>query len=133
MNEDAFEVPERTEYRYLVQEEEEGEGVQYVRHRHYINPLLVLSRRCIVLICLCVLALLTLATYLGCLAQTLPPGVAVVTTHCGKFRGRHVSPQTPRFLSNSQRLTVLITSESGLSHICKTFPVSFNGLISNPA
>lgn len=96
MNEDAFEVPERTEYRYLVQEEEGGEEVQYVRHRHYINPLLVLSRRCVVLVCFGVLALLTLATYLGYLAQTLPPGVAVVTTHCGKFRGRHVSPKTYR-------------------------------------
>nr|XP_046253808.1 para-nitrobenzyl esterase isoform X2 [Scatophagus argus] len=87
MNEDAFEVPERTEYRYLVQEEEEE--VQYVRHRHYINPLLVLSRRCIVLICVGVLALLSLATYLGYMAQTLPPGVAQVSTHCGEFRGRH--------------------------------------------
>lgn len=90
MNEDAFEVNERGEYRYLVQEENEEE-VQYVRHRHYINPLLVLSRRCVVLICLSVLALLTLATYLGYMAQTLPPGIAMVTTHCGEFRGRHVS------------------------------------------
>lgn len=90
MNEDAFEVPERNEYRYLVQEEEEDE-VQYVRHRHYINPLLVLSRRCIFLICLGVLALLSLAAYLGYIAQTLPPGLAVVTTRCGEFRGRHVS------------------------------------------
>lgn len=90
MNEDAFEVPERTEYRYLVQEEEEEE-VQYVRHRHYINPLLVLSRRCIFLICLGVLALLSLATYLGYVAQTLPPGLAQVSTLCGEFRGRHVS------------------------------------------
>lgn len=88
MNEDAFEVPERTEYRYLVQEEDEEE-VQYVRHRHYINPLLVLSRRCVALICLAVLALLSLATYLGYVAQTLPPGVALVTTSCGEFRGRH--------------------------------------------
>ncbi|XP_070759271.1 para-nitrobenzyl esterase isoform X2 [Enoplosus armatus] len=88
MNEDAFEVPERTEYRYLVQEEEEEE-VQYVRHRHYINPLLVLSRRCIFLICLSVLALLSLATYLGYVAQTLPPGLAQVSTDCGEFRGRH--------------------------------------------
>uniref|UniRef100_A0A3Q4AEK5 Carboxylic ester hydrolase n=1 Tax=Mola mola TaxID=94237 RepID=A0A3Q4AEK5_MOLML len=88
MSEDAFEVHERGEYRYLVQEENEEE-VQYVRHRHYINPLLVLSRRCVVLICLSVLALLTLATYLGYMAQTLPPGVTVVTTHCGEFRGRH--------------------------------------------
>ncbi|TMS12982.1 hypothetical protein E3U43_018057 [Larimichthys crocea] len=88
MNEDAFEVPERNEYRYLVQEEEEDE-VQYVRHRHYINPLLVLSRRCIFLICLGVLALLSLAAYLGYIAQTLPPGLAVVTTRCGEFRGRH--------------------------------------------
>ncbi|XP_076591639.1 para-nitrobenzyl esterase [Chaetodon auriga] len=88
MNEDAFEVPERTEYRYLVQEEDEEE-VQYVRHRHYINPLLVLSRRCIFLICLSVMALLSLATYLGYVAQTLPPGLAQVSTHCGEFRGRH--------------------------------------------
>ncbi|XP_070814364.1 para-nitrobenzyl esterase [Chaetodon trifascialis] len=87
MNEDAFEVPERTEYRYLVQEEDEEE-VQYVRHRHYINPLLVLSRRCIFLICLSVIALLSLATYLGYVAQTLPPGLVQVSTHCGEFRGR---------------------------------------------
>ncbi|XP_035484095.1 para-nitrobenzyl esterase [Scophthalmus maximus] len=87
MNEDAFEVPERTEYRYLVQEEAEEE-VQYVRHRHYISPFLVLSRRCIVLICLGVLGLLALATYLGYVAQTLPPGVAQVSTDCGTFRGR---------------------------------------------
>ncbi|TDH17398.1 hypothetical protein EPR50_G00009080 [Perca flavescens] len=89
MNDDAFEVPERTEYRYLVQEEEEGEEVQYVRHRHYISPLLVLSRRCIFLICLAVFGLLSLATYLGYLAQTQPRGSAQVTTHCGAFRGRH--------------------------------------------
>ncbi|XP_074513586.1 para-nitrobenzyl esterase [Sebastes fasciatus] len=88
MSEDAFEVPARTEYRYLVQEEDEDE-VQYVRHRHYISPLLVLSRRCIVLICLGVFALLSLATYLGYVAQTLPPGLAQVTTDCGEFRGRH--------------------------------------------
>ncbi|XP_049928306.1 para-nitrobenzyl esterase isoform X2 [Epinephelus moara] len=88
MNEDAFEVPERTEYRYLVQEEDEEE-VQYVRHRHYISPLLVLSRRCIFLICLGVVALLSLATYLGYVAQTLPPGIAQVSTDCGKYRGRH--------------------------------------------
>ncbi|XP_042276362.1 para-nitrobenzyl esterase [Thunnus maccoyii] len=89
MNEDAFEVPERTEYRYLVQEEDEEE-VQYVRHRHYISPFLVLSRRCIFLICLGVLALLALATYLGYVAQTLPPGLAQVSiVGCGEYRGRH--------------------------------------------
>lgn len=88
MNEDVFEVPERTEYRYLVQEDGEDE-VQYVHHRQYINPLLVLSRRCIFLICLGVLALLSLASYLGYIAQTLPPGLAEVTTDCGEFRGRH--------------------------------------------
>ncbi|XP_051919900.1 para-nitrobenzyl esterase isoform X1 [Hippocampus zosterae] len=87
MNEDAFEVPERNEYRYLVQEEDEEE-VQYVRHRHYISPFLVLSRRCILLICLGVLGLLVLATYLGYVAQTLPSGFVQVTTDCGKFRGR---------------------------------------------
>ncbi|KAG8001083.1 Neurotactin, partial [Nibea albiflora] len=47
------------------------------------------SRRCIFLICLGVLALLSLAAYLGYIAQTLPPGLAVVTTRCGEFRGRH--------------------------------------------
>ncbi|XP_047437499.1 para-nitrobenzyl esterase [Mugil cephalus] len=88
MNEDAFEVHERNEYRYLVQDEEEEE-VQYVRHRQYVSPLLVLSRRCILLICLAVFALLVLATYLGYVAQTLPPGLAQVTTDCGDFRGRH--------------------------------------------
>ncbi|XP_054626151.1 para-nitrobenzyl esterase isoform X2 [Dunckerocampus dactyliophorus] len=88
MSEDAYEVPERTEYRYLVQEEDEEE-VQYVRHRHYISPFLVLSRRCIVLICLGVLTLLVLATYLGYVAQTLPPGLAQVTTDCGDYRGSH--------------------------------------------
>ncbi|XP_039979650.1 para-nitrobenzyl esterase [Xiphias gladius] len=88
MNEDAFEVPERTEYRYLVQEEDEEE-VQYVRHRHYISPFLVLSRRCIFFICLGVLSLLALATYLGYVAQTLPPGLAQVSTNCGEYRGRH--------------------------------------------
>ncbi|XP_061594906.1 para-nitrobenzyl esterase [Cololabis saira] len=88
MDEDGFEVPERAEYRYLVHEEDEEE-VQYVRHRHYISPFLVLSRRCIFLICLGVLSLLALATYLGYMAQTLPPGLAQVLTDCGEFRGRH--------------------------------------------
>ncbi|XP_076011629.1 para-nitrobenzyl esterase [Genypterus blacodes] len=91
MNEDAFEVPERTEYRYLVQdgeELEEGE-VQYVHHRHYISPLLVLSRRCIVLICVAVLALLSLAAYLGYIAQTRPPEHAVASTSCDSYRGRY--------------------------------------------
>lgn len=94
MNEDAYEVPARTEYRYLVQEEEEE--VQYVRHRHYVNPLLVLSRRCIFLICLGVFSLLSLAAYLAYIAQTLPPGLAQVSTDCGEFRGRHVSSDSQR-------------------------------------
>ncbi|XP_030271355.1 uncharacterized protein LOC115580822 isoform X2 [Sparus aurata] len=88
MNEDAFKVPERTEYRYLVQEEGEEE-LQYVRHRHYINPLLVLSRRCIFLNCLSLLALLSLATYLGDAQRQHLGHVVQVTTHCGEFRGRH--------------------------------------------
>ncbi|XP_060923559.1 para-nitrobenzyl esterase [Limanda limanda] len=88
MNQDAFEVPARTEYRYLVQEEDEEEP-QYVRHRHYISPFLVLSRRCIFFIVLGVLALLALATYLAYVAQTLPASVAQVATLCGEFRGRH--------------------------------------------
>ncbi|KAM3877257.1 para-nitrobenzyl esterase [Diretmus argenteus] len=88
MNEDAFEVPERTEYRYLVQEEEE-EDVQYVRHRHYISPVLVLSKRCIFLMSLGVVALLALAGYLAYVAQTLPPGLAQVSTDCGDYRGTH--------------------------------------------
>uniref|UniRef100_A0A672FW53 Carboxylic ester hydrolase n=2 Tax=Salarias fasciatus TaxID=181472 RepID=A0A672FW53_SALFA len=40
-----------------------------------------LSHRCILLTCL--------ATYLGCVAQTLPPDVAQVSTDCGDFKGRH--------------------------------------------
>uniref|UniRef100_A0A3P9HFY3 Carboxylic ester hydrolase n=2 Tax=Oryzias latipes TaxID=8090 RepID=A0A3P9HFY3_ORYLA len=88
MDDDGFEVPRRTEYRYLVQDEEEEE-VQYARRRHYISPFLVLSKRCIFLICLGVLALLALAVYLGYMAQTLPPGLAQVLTQCGEFRGRH--------------------------------------------
>uniref|UniRef100_A0A3P9K7B5 Carboxylic ester hydrolase n=1 Tax=Oryzias latipes TaxID=8090 RepID=A0A3P9K7B5_ORYLA len=88
MDEDGFEVPRRTEYRYLVQDEEEEE-VQYARRRHYISPFLVLSKRCIFLICLGVLALLALAVYLGYMAQTLPPGLAQVLTQCGEYRGRH--------------------------------------------
>lgn len=90
MSDEAFEVAERMEYRNLVQDED-SEEPQYVRNRNYINPLLVLSRRCIALICLAVLALLFLATYLGYMAKTLPPGAALVTTSCGKFQGRHVS------------------------------------------
>lgn len=90
MNEDAFEVQDRNEYRYLVQEEDE-EDVRYVRHRQYISPFLVLSKRCIFLICLGVLSLLVLAAYLGYMAQTLPPGLAQVSTDCGDFKGRHVS------------------------------------------
>ncbi|KAM9317964.1 para-nitrobenzyl esterase [Pholidichthys leucotaenia] len=90
MNEDAYEVPERTEYRYLVQEEGEEE-VQYARHRHYISPFVVLSKQCIFLICLGVLALLALATYLGYVAQTPPAGIAVVSMDCGEFRGRHIN------------------------------------------
>lgn len=95
MDEDGFEVPRRTEYRYLVQDEEEEE-VQYARRRHYISPFLVLSKRCIFLICLGVLALLALAVYLGYMAQTLPPGLAQVLTQCGEFRGRHVSVSLQR-------------------------------------
>ncbi|XP_028257013.1 uncharacterized protein LOC114433004 [Parambassis ranga] len=90
MSEDAYEVPERTEYRYLVQEDDEEE-VQYVRHRQYISPLLVLSKRCIFFICLAVVALLVLAVYLGYVAKTLPPGLAQVSTDCGDFRGRHIN------------------------------------------
>uniref|UniRef100_A0A1A8CN07 Carboxylic ester hydrolase n=1 Tax=Nothobranchius kadleci TaxID=1051664 RepID=A0A1A8CN07_NOTKA len=88
MNEDAYEFPARTEYQYLVQEEDEV-GVQYVRHRHYVSPFLVLSKRCIFLICLGVLSLLALAAYLGYMAQTPPPGRAQVSTACGDFKGQH--------------------------------------------
>ncbi|XP_015240074.1 PREDICTED: para-nitrobenzyl esterase-like isoform X1 [Cyprinodon variegatus] len=89
MDEDAFEVPERTEFRYLVQDEDEEEEVQYVRHRHYISPFLVLSKRCIFLICLGVLAMLALAAYLVSVAQTQLPGRPQVLTDCGEFRGNH--------------------------------------------
>ncbi|KAK5934868.1 hypothetical protein CgunFtcFv8_020282 [Champsocephalus gunnari] len=91
MDEDVFEVPGRTEYLYLVQEEAAQEEVQYARHRHYISPLLVLSRRCVLFILLCVLSLLSLASYLAYVAQTLPSGAAQVTTSCGAFRGRHIN------------------------------------------
>lgn len=91
MDEDVFEVPGRTEYLYLVQEEEAQEEVQYARHRDYISPLLVLSRRCVLFILLCVLALLSLASYLAYVAQTLPSGAAQVTTSCGAFKGRHIN------------------------------------------
>lgn len=107
MNEDAFEVPDRTEYRYLVQEEDEQE-VQYVRHRHYISPFLVLSRRCIFFICVGVLSLLVLASYLAYVAQTLPPGLAQVSTNCGEYRGRHVSSAA----AASQSLTIDPTENS---------------------
>lgn len=94
MSEDTFNARERTEYRYLVQDEDEGEE-QYVRHRHYVRPLQVLSRRCILLMGLAVAALLCLSVYLGYEAKTLPPGMTRVSTQCGDFRGRHVSPNTP--------------------------------------
>lgn len=93
MSEDAFIAPERAEYRYLVQDEDEDEE-QYVRHRHYVSPLQVLSRRCILLICIAVATLFGLAIYLGYEAKTLPPGMTRVSTQCGDYRGRHVSPNT---------------------------------------
>ena len=91
MNEDTFEVPEGTEYRYLVQEEGEEEEVQYVRRRNYVSPLLVLSKGCITFIGLAVLSMLGLATYLAYVSQTLPSGLARVTTDVGVVEGRHVS------------------------------------------
>ena len=90
MNEDTFEVPEGAEYRYLVQEED-NEEVQYVRRRTYVSPLLVLSKGCITLMGMTVLSLLGLATYLAYVSQTLPRGLARVTTDGGAFQGRHVS------------------------------------------
>ncbi|XP_062327204.1 para-nitrobenzyl esterase [Osmerus eperlanus] len=86
VSEEGLEVCERMEYRYLVQEEEEEE-VQYVRHRRYVGPALVLSRRCSLLLCVGVAALLSLAGYLAYLAQTPRPGHLEVTTDCGRFRG----------------------------------------------
>ncbi|XP_066540273.1 para-nitrobenzyl esterase isoform X2 [Hoplias malabaricus] len=85
MNEDAFEVPARNEYRYLVQDEGEEE-IQYVR-RHYVSPFLVVSKRCMFLIACGVIGLLTLAGYLAYVAQTPPPGFAEVLTDCGWLRG----------------------------------------------
>ncbi|KAK7912696.1 hypothetical protein WMY93_012907 [Mugilogobius chulae] len=87
MSEEAFEVSGRNEYRYLVQDEDEE--VQYARHRQYISPLVVLSKRCIALIVMGVVALLILATYLGYVAKTLPPGAARVSTPCGTYKGLH--------------------------------------------
>lgn len=86
MNEDVYEVPEGTEYRYLVQDEGE-EQIQYVR-RHYVSPFLVLSRRCMFLISCGVIALLTLAGYLAYVAKTTPPRVAEVQTECGWLHGQ---------------------------------------------
>lgn len=86
MSVDIFEVPEGNEYRYLVQEEGEEE-IQYVR-RHYVSPFLVVSRRCMFLIILGVVSLLTLAGYLAYVAQTLPPGLVEVNTECGWLYGR---------------------------------------------
>ncbi|KAM9481130.1 fumonisin B1 esterase [Clarias gariepinus] len=86
MNEDAFEVPARNEYRYLVQDETEEE-VQYAR-RYYVSPFLQVSRRCMFLIGCGILALLTLAGYLAYLAQTRPRGYAEVLTDCGLLRGK---------------------------------------------
>ncbi|KAB5575094.1 hypothetical protein PHYPO_G00216870 [Pangasianodon hypophthalmus] len=86
MNEDAFEVPERNEYRYLVQDEAEEE-FQYAR-RYYVSPFLQVSRRCMFLIGCGILALLTLAAYLAYVAQTPPAGYAEVLTDCGLVHGR---------------------------------------------
>lgn len=93
MSDDAFNAPEGAEYHYLVQDEDEDEQ-QYVRRRHYVSPLQVLSRRCILLISLAIASLLCLAVYLGYEAKTLPPGMTRVSTECGDFRGRYVSPNT---------------------------------------
>lgn len=87
MNEEVFEVGGRNEYRYLVQDEDEE--VQYARHRQYVSLPMVLSRRCIAVICMGVVALLALATYLGYVAETVPPGAAQVNTPCGTYRGTH--------------------------------------------
>ncbi|XP_030622438.1 uncharacterized protein si:ch211-71n6.4 [Chanos chanos] len=86
MDENVFEVPEGTEYRYLVQDEGEEE-IQYCR-RHYVSPFLVLSRKCMFLIVCGVLSLLTLAGYLAYVAQTPPPSLVEVVTECGWLRGR---------------------------------------------
>ncbi|KAI5629670.1 hypothetical protein C0J50_2171 [Silurus asotus] len=86
MNEDAFEVPERNEYRYLVQDEAEDE-IQYVR-RYYVSPFLQVSRRCMFLIGCGILGLLTLAGYLAYVAQTPPHGYAEVLTDCGLLHGQ---------------------------------------------
>ncbi|XP_072321535.1 para-nitrobenzyl esterase [Eucyclogobius newberryi] len=87
MSEEAFEVTGRNEYRYLVQDEDDE--VRYARHRQYIVPVVVLSRRCIALIVVGVVALLVFATYLAYVAKTLPPGLARVSTPCGTYKGLH--------------------------------------------
>lgn len=88
MNEDAYEVPERNEYRYLVQDENEEEA-KYAR-RHYVSPFLQVSRRCMFLIGCGIFALLTLATYLAYVAQTRPLAYAQVRTDCGLLHGRWI-------------------------------------------
>lgn len=86
MSDDIYEVPEGTEYRYLVQDEEQEE-IQYVR-RHYVSPFLVVSRRCMFLIGCGVLSLLALAGYLAYIAETPRLGRTEVETECGWLRGR---------------------------------------------
>ncbi|KAF3832267.1 hypothetical protein F7725_025932 [Dissostichus mawsoni] len=122
MDEDVFEVAGRTEYLYLVQEEEAQEEVQYARHRHYISPLLVLSRRCVLFILLCVLALLSLASYLAYVAQTLPSGAAQVRPLKaeGKVLGQEdclfINVWTPA-LQPAHRLPVMVWMHGGYLHM----------------
>lgn len=87
MSDDIFEVPEGTEYRYLVQDEGQEE-IRYARRRHYVSPFLVVSRRCMFLIGCGVLSLLALAGYLAYVAGTLPRGYVEVETDCGWLRGQ---------------------------------------------
>ncbi|KAL4622889.1 hypothetical protein GN956_G20288 [Arapaima gigas] len=85
MNEDVYEVRDGNEYRYLVQEEGEEE-VRYCR-RNYVNPFLVPSRKCILIVSCTVLSLLVLAGYLAYVATTPLHGSASVLTDCGQVSG----------------------------------------------
>ncbi|XP_048828106.1 para-nitrobenzyl esterase-like isoform X2 [Brienomyrus brachyistius] len=86
MSEDAYEVRDGAEYRYLVQEE--GDEVEHYSRRRYVSPFLVVSRKWIFIITVGVLSLLALAGYLAYVAVNPLHRSAVVSTNCGYVRGR---------------------------------------------
>ncbi|CAL9701234.1 unnamed protein product [Knipowitschia caucasica] len=88
MDEDMLVSSGRSEYRYLVQDDEDQEE-QYAPQRQYVRPPLVVSRRCMVLVIVAVVGLLAVAVYLAYVSTTLPPGAARLSSPCGTYRGLH--------------------------------------------